>query len=55
MTPLPLAAVGESKVGNFRRCHERVTVYVGVKKETGKLSLGLAYWTYFLDYLALAK
>ncbi len=41
-TPLPPAAVGESKVGNFQEVLWELYC-LGVKKETGKLSLGLAY------------
>jgi hypothetical protein len=37
------------------RCNGPSGVYcLGVKKETGKLSLGLAYLTYFLDNLSFA-
>ncbi len=49
--PLSPAAVGERKVGHFQLVPWELYC-LGVKKETGKLSLGLAYLTYFLDYLA---
>ncbi len=40
--PPPPAAVGESKVGHFQEVPWEVYC-LGVKKETGKLSLGMAY------------
>ncbi len=52
--PLPPAPVGKSEVGQFQEVPWE-DYRLGVEKETGKLSLGLAYYTYFLDYLALAK
>jgi hypothetical protein len=49
----PPAAVGGTKEGSIQRVSWK-GVFLGVKKDNGKLSQGLAYQTYLLDYLSLA-